>query len=203
MNLTKPIPKNFDEMVATMLLCEQSQGQSVYQHGQSVCSHLFDLIDHIKGVYKPPEGYWKLPEWPMNYAEELLCNLHDEDKIRQYTTYHDCGKILCKQVDAEGRVHFPDHARLSKELWLSVGGDKIVGELIGDDMFIHTSSANEINQRLISGWDIKDASTLLFSAIAEIHSNAVMFGGIESLSFKSKFKIIDRRGKQICKFFHD
>jgi hypothetical protein len=43
--------------------------------------------------------------------------------------------------------------------------------------------------------------TLLVAALAEIHSNAQLFGGIESVSFKSKWKNWDRRGKQIMKIF--
>lgn len=201
MNFTQPIPKTFDEMVAMMLRCQQTQGQSVYQHGQSVCTHFFDIVDHIKGLHKL-DGHWKIPDWVSDYGESLVENLHDENTIRQYTLYHDLSKPYCKVVDEDGRVHFPDHARLSKELWLSLGGDATVGRLIGDDMFIHISSADEINKILISGWDRKDASTLLLAAIAEIHSNAGMFGGIkgiESESFKIKWKQLDRRGKQICK----
>ena len=45
----------------------------------------------------------------------------------------------------------------------------------------------------------KEAISLLISALAEIHSNAQMFGGIESDSFKIKWKHIDRRGNAICK----
>lgn len=203
MNLTKPIPKSFDEMAAAMLHCEQSQGQSVYQHGQSVCSHLFDLIDHIKGVYKLSEALWKLPEWIVDYKDELIGNMHHEDDIRQYTTYHDCGKFLVETVDVHGKKHFPNHAQASKDLWLAVGGSTLVGNLIGWDMDIHILSSDEINNRCKNDWSKVDATTLLLASLAEIHSNAKLFGGITSDNFKMKFKMVDRRGKQICKFFHD
>lgn len=198
MNLTKPIPKNFDEMVAAMLRCEQNHGQSVYQHGQSVCLHLFDLIDHIKGLHTLPEGRWKLPEWIMDYGEELLDNLHDEDKIRQYTTYHDCGKPYCRMVDESG-VHFPNHTEVSQYIWGCVGGDQKVGYLISQDMVIHTATAEEIAKKIETQWSAQDAATLLLVSLAELHSNASMFGGIDSVSFKMKWKQLDRRGKQICK----
>jgi len=42
-----------------------------------------------------------------------------------------------------------------------------------------------------------EAATLLLTALAEIHSNAEMFGGIESTSFKIKWKQLNRRGKKI------
>jgi hypothetical protein len=48
-------------------------------------------------------------------------------------------------------------------------------------------------------WSAKDAITLLIAALAEVHSNASLFGGIESTSFKIKWKTIDKRGRQICK----
>lgn len=42
-----------------------------------------------------------------------------------------------------------------------------------------------------------EAATLLLTSLAEIHANASMFGGIESTSFKIKYKHIAKRGKQI------
>jgi hypothetical protein len=44
--------------------------------------------------------------------------------------------------------------------------------------------------------DPKMACTLLLSALAEVHSNANMFGGIDSTSFKIKWKHLDKRGKK-------
>ena len=43
------------------------------------------------------------------------------------------------------------------------------------------------------------AFTLLLTGLAEIHSNAEMFGGLESVGFKIKWKSINQRGKQILK----
>lgn len=203
MNLTQPIPKTFDEMVATMLRCQQTQGQSVYQHGQSVCTHFFDIVDHIKKIHDLPEDRWKLPSWIVEYGDKLVEHLHDESVIRQYTTYHDCGKFLVETVDAYGKKHFPNHAQASKDLWFSVGGSTLVGNLIGWDMDIHILSSDGINSRCKDDWSKADATTLLLASLAEIHSNSKLFGGITSDNFKIKFKTVDRRGKQICKFFHD
>lgn len=66
-------------------------------------------------------------------------------------------------------------------------------------MVIHTASAQEIDQYL-QIWAPQDACTLLLAALAELHSNAKLFGGSDTTSFKSKFKQIERRGNQICKF---
>ena len=41
------------------------------------------------------------------------------------------------------------------------------------------------------------ATALLLTALAEVHSNAAMFGGADSDSFKIKAKHLDRRGGQV------
>jgi len=40
-----------------------------------------------------------------------------------------------------------------------------------------------------------EAAALLLTAIAEVHSNAEMFGGHDSDSFKAKIKRLDKRGR--------
>jgi hypothetical protein len=180
-----------------MLACEQTKGQSVYQHGVSVCEHFFELLDYLK-TGEIAEG-WKLPTWIAAHREKLNDNLHDTDTIHKYTIYHDIGKPLCRIVDADGKVHFPDHAAVSARTYLEVTGDEITSRLIGWDMAIHSASAEEIDA-LCRVWTVKDACTLLIAALAELHSNAKIFGGTGSVSFKMKFKQIEKRGKQICKF---
>jgi hypothetical protein len=39
----------------------------------------------------------------------------------------------------------------------------------------------------------------LLTSLCELHSNASMFGGIESTSFKIKYKQLDKRGNQVLK----
>lgn len=64
-------------------------------------------------------------------------------------------------------------------------------------MLIHTGSVEEItakfnqNQRLVIN--------LLLSSLSEVHSNCLMFGGIDSTSFKIKLKKVDQRCKLISK----
>jgi hypothetical protein len=202
MLITRPVPKNFDEMVKAMLTCEQTSGQSVYQHGQSVRQHTFDLIHHLQKGYDL-DG-WRIPEWLNTYGSQIVNNLRDEGKIHMYTLYHDCGKPYCRVVDKKlGTVHFPDHAEVSKHIYHCVGGNEIVANLIGWDMVIHIATAEEIAHYCKNIWDIEDAMTLILVSLAEIHSNAKLFGGIESTSFKSKWKKVDRRGNQICKHFFE
>lgn len=41
------------------------------------------------------------------------------------------------------------------------------------------------------------AIPLMLTGLAEIHANASMFGGLDSTSFKIKWKHIDKRGRQV------
>jgi hypothetical protein len=201
LELTKNPPSNFDEMVADMLKCEQTKGQSVYAHGQSVCEYYVELMDHLKGLYSIYKSNWRLPDWLDAYRQEILDNLWEDERIQTYALYHDNGKPYVRTVDKKtGEVHFPNHAAASEYIWACVGGNQIVGHLIGQDMLIHTGSAEDI-QEYIDHADIKSAITLLIVALCEIHSNARLFGGIESTSFKSKWKKLDRRGRQILKYY--
>lgn len=195
----KTIPVSFDQMVRDMLRCEQTQGQSVYQHGQSVDSHLQELIGYLEGHDLVHE--WRIPKWLEQYKSQLLDSVHERATASLYALYHDCGKPYCRTVDDDGRVHFPDHANVSKAIYEAVGGSIEVANLIGWDMCLHTATADEIAQLCQEEWSVADATTLLLAALAEVHSNAKMFGGLESTSFKSKWKKVDRRGNQICKFY--
>lgn len=184
---------SFQELAISMLKCEQTKGQSVYQHGVSVRAYFEDLIDG-------QTLEWKIPSWFENYKNKIIDNLHNHDRIVAYTQFHDCGKSFCKIVDADGKIHYPNHAHVSKELFLEAGGDPIAAKLIGYDMELHMASSDQIKEYLEKEWTIQDSMTLLLAALAEIHSNAKMFSS-ESNSFKIKWKNLDRRGKQICKFY--
>ncbi len=196
---TTPLPKTHEELTARMLTCEQTPGQTVYQHGVSVAQHLMDLMDAILDPKEPLSDSWRLPKWFSIYREQLRQHCPDEITAQLYAINHDCGKPYCLEIDEDGRRHFPDHAKVSAQIWESLGGDPRVGKLIADDMVIHTASAEEIAQRLESDWSCDHALTLLLTSLAEIHSNAKMFGGIESVSFKSKYKKVEQRGTQILK----
>jgi hypothetical protein len=143
----------------------------------------------------------RLPQWWTDYREQILGSIHDYKIIKHYNLWHDIGKPFCRTVDAEGKQHFPNHAEVSKEVWLKLGGSPVIGDLIGLDMVMHTESKEQIEARNL---DAKAAFTLLLTALAEIHSNAQMFGGIESTSFKIKWKKLDKIGKFLTKkYFGD
>jgi len=180
-----------------MKTCPQTKNQSVWEHGESVRDHLSKLIAFLRGNETTLEG-WKLPNWIFVYRSELLSSLAPDGVLETYAMYHDCGKPFCRTVDAEGKQHFPDHAKVSRAKYLEVaeGTESCyeIADLIAHDMDIHTMSSEDVE----AFCKLKNATSLLLAGIAEIHSNAAMFGGIESVSFKIKWKQIDKRGKSIC-----
>lgn len=167
------------------------EGLTVLEHGQSVWEHTKKLI---AGDF---EGF-RIPEWFSENHAQIVNNMYSTKIIKEYNIYHDCGKPYCVEYNTEGRRFFPNHAAKSKEVWNSISDDRIVADLIGQDMCLHTDTAEQIQSY---NWDRKTAFTLLVTAFAEIHSNAQMFGGIESTSFKMKWKKLDKRGKMLMKMF--
>jgi hypothetical protein len=175
-----------------MQQCQQTEGQSVYQHGLSVKEHIFQLIDYLKTG--EISGDWKIPDWLKDYRSQILSVLLPQDIIEEYTIHHDCGKPYCKSVDENGRTHFPNHADVSYQTWLDVGGSRAAAKLMKMDMCIHTMKACDIDEFITH----PEACTLLLAGMAEVHSNAKMFGGLDSTSFKIKWNQINKRGKAIC-----
>ena len=145
-------------------------------------------------------GNWenlKIPDWLKENHSYIISNLHNIDVIKEYAINHDCGKHLTKTIDSDGKVHYPKHEEYSCNYWLEHFPEKTeVSWLILNDMFFHTCSSKELEDTELSK---KDLFTLLLTSLAEIHANAELFGGIDSTSFKIKFKQINRRGMQLCK----
>lgn len=182
-------------VIRAMLSTYQFENVSVMEHGDSVHDYYLDIYHHLKhGHPLKAHHEWKLPEWI--YDLRLIEGQMDMKIMRVYQIYHDCGKPFCRTVDEEGRQHFPNHAQVSKDIWNQISPtDPEIGDLIGMDMDIH----------LLKGDDVAEfakrpqAMSLLLTGLAEIHSNARMFGGIESTSFKIKWKHLNKRGKAIMK----
>jgi hypothetical protein len=84
---------------------------------------------------------------------------------------------------------------MSYETWLRISSNKTIAKLILHDMDIHTMKAADVDEFCRH----REATTLLLAGLAEVHSNAKMFGGIESESFKIKWSQINKRGKAICR----
>lgn len=179
-------------LIETIRGCEQTSGMTILQHGEMVRDHYVDLVSHLRHG-KPLAYQWRLPDWIADPL--LLANLPSDDAMAEYHVFHDVGKPACRTVDADGRQHFPDHAAASARVWREAGGDEEVAHLIASDMDIH----------LLKGEGVEafarrpEACALLLTGLAEITANASMFGGIESTSFKIKFKNLDKRGRAIVK----
>lgn len=133
---------------------------------------------------------WQLPKWVCHANLEKLLS---DDILEKYTLFHDCGKPICKEVGEDGVTRFPNHATVSAKVWRDSGGCEQVARLIEMDMKIHTMKADEVSDFVKN----PEAVSLLFAALAEIHANAELFGGLESTSFKIKYKQVDRRGAAI------
>lgn len=183
--------------------CFQFETQSVGDHGRSVAFYYLDLFHHLEDQ-TPLQKEWKLPDWAR--SKTLRRRLLPFSTTIAYLIYHDCGKPFCRTVDHEGRQHFPDHARVSQEVFDLIRqnhrfseDDDLVSRLIREDMDVHLLKADgveEFSQR-------DTAATQLLAGLAELHSNATMFGGLESVGFKSKWKNLDRRGKAILKLWKE
>jgi hypothetical protein len=179
-----------------MINCEQMKGMNVYEHGISVAKYFHDLCYHVKSG-EPATCDWRIPDWISN--ELLWDSIYDIEDIEDYQVYHDCGKPFCIEYDNYGKKHFPNHAQVSKDLWLQIGGNNKVANLIGMDMDVHLIKAVDVPEFALR----EEAATLLITALCEVHSNSRMFGGITSSSFKAKWKQIDRRGKAIIRLLEE
>lgn len=169
--------------------CNQTDTQTVYEHGLSVWEYTQKILNKE----------WDdliIPDWFQYNFDKITSKLYDIETIKDYNIFHDCGKPYCIEIDDRGRRHFPDHANVSQQIWDSMSDDKVVSELISLDMVLHTETADQIIERDLS---VETLCTLLVTAFAEIHSNAEMFGGVESTSFKIKHKKICKRGKMIVR----
>jgi hypothetical protein len=171
--------------------CPQTNTQSVYEHCLSVKDHLHDLLSLMNGV--EPRYIWKLPEWILQDKILIVSKLLPVDVLLQYAEWHDCGKPFCRVVDEQGKQHFPNHAEVSERVWRAAGGDEQTGKLIRLDMEIHTIKAVQVPEFAARA----EAISLLLTGLAEVHSNARMFGGVDSTSFKIKYNQIEKRGRAI------
>jgi len=174
-----------------MIATPQTDTQNVLEHGISVAKHFDKLI-------KGETDNWKLPTWLTENKDFIFSNLHKLEDIKEYQVMHDCGKPYCMTIDEQGKRHFPNHAQVSFDTFSKISDNKVVADLILKDMVFHTIKANEVEDFVKSN-SIETVLTLLVTALCELHSNTSMFGGIESTSFKIKFKQLDKRGNQVLK----
>lgn len=178
--------------------CPQTEGQNVLQHGRSVREHYFALEDHINGKISLNEcSNWRIPEWVDNNLSIIREHLLPRYAMDRYLTLHDCGKPAVREVDeVTGKQHFPNHAESSERVYRATFGsdaDETVAYLIRHDMDAHLLKNDGVAEFSTQ----PTAIAQLLAALAEVTSNAAMFGGIDSTSFKIKFKQINQRGKAV------
>lgn len=186
------IPENltYEKLIYDMKNCLQTTGMSVYRHGELVVENYNKILNILNEDKK--DNNVRLP----NNLKLLLPFLLDSDIIKTYQLFHDCGKPYCLVVDEEGKRHFPNHAIISKMAWEKIYGKDDISELIGMDMDIHLLK----NDGIPEFSNRKQWATLVLTGLAEIHANSEMFGGIDSISFKIKYKQIVKRYNAIIKY---
>lgn len=186
LNLTK------EQVIDKMKSCPQTDNQSVYEHGISVREYTFDLLNHLK--HNTPLVFeWKLPDWLIENKDYILSTLVSEDRLILYTELHDIGKPFCLEIDDQGKRHYPNHAEVSYQVFKQLYNDDVVADLIRKDMDFHLLKSED--KKAFANYEY--ATTLLLVSLAELHSNAALFSGIESISFKIKWKHTNKTGKQI------
>lgn len=188
------------EVVDAMLECEQRSGQNMLQHGESVRDHLMDLVEFLRNPHYTPKFQWRYPRWLLSHAKSLVDKLPADHVLEKYALWHDCGKPFCKTTTEDGKVQYPNHAKVSADIFRELYPEQEdVARLIEMDMDIHTMSADAIPEFCKK----PEAITLLLSGLAALHSNATLFGGLQSESFKIKWKHLDKRGNAICKLLFE
>lgn len=186
-------------LTAEMRGTDQTQGLSVLAHGVAVRNRACELLEICRGEREPVPGRWRLPDWIEAHGRQLADLVVPARVLDRYTIMHDCGKPAVRQVGEEGRVHFPDHARVSAEIFAEVypgpGSNALAAELVADDMEIHLLRGEGVEAFA----EKPTWATHLLVGLAEVHANAEMFGGIESQGFKAKWRTLERRGRALCR----
>lgn len=193
------LKKKFN-VVEAMEVTQQTPNQNMLQHGESVRDYLFDLVRFLRDPHYTFEKHWRFPAWVMAYGRKLAEKLPSDHVLEKYALWHDCGKPFCQEVNETGKTRYPDHAKVSGRLFRELYPEQEeISELIEMDMDIHLLKAEAVNEFS----ERTQAVTLLLLGLAEVHSNAEMFGGFTSESFKIKRKYLERRGTAICKLLFD
>lgn len=176
---------------------DKQSRQTILEHGFSVWKKFDELyqflmnFDEVKDIFLDYQH--PLPKWLETHKDYLLPFLQENLKtIKTYLILHDCGKPFCLSEDEQGQ-HFKNHAQISQETYLKYYDNKMVAQLIGDDMLCHVTKPKDYENLLSNPY----IEILLCTALAELHSNALMFGGFDSDSFKIKFKNLSKLGDRV------
>lgn len=179
--------------------------QTIWEHGLSVKGYTWDLINYIK-YNIPLKHQWRIPPYIEENKKFLKKELRKFSKntIDMYTLYHDCGKPRFNEIKESKDLYGNTgkicsqmtHSEISADIFKQNFPYKHhISELIRYDMMIHTLKSEKLEwfaQR-------QEAVLWMITGLAEVHSNADMFGGMESDSFKIKWKHITKRSCQVIK----
>jgi hypothetical protein len=173
----------------------QFQNIDMIEHGIMVNNEYLILLNALKTNdtnYLKSMGF-NLTIEQMNF---LLENQYDLITMRNYQIYHDCGKPFCKTIDESGKIHYPEHAKKSYEIYGKYFGFDLVAELILNDMNFHILKGDDL-YNWIKTKNKSFLASLYLTAWSEIIANSTMFGGFESDSFKIKRKRLIQSGKRL------
>jgi hypothetical protein len=146
----------------------------------------------------------------VKFIDFLLENQYDNNIMKNYQIYHDCGKPYCRKteeiIDSDGNIqikqHFPDHAKVSSDTFAKYFDSPLITQLILDDMNYHMFKAELLDNWLQSHINNpKYLCSLYLTAWSEIISNSKMFGGMDSTSYKIKRKALITSAKKLYKLF--
>lgn len=199
-------PQNLQQLHEKMQNTEQCKGLNVLEHGIMVHLYYRELKSYLFEQNYTLKYEWKFPDWITKNTKIYQHDLLDDKIMKDYQIYHDCGKPFCKIVDQENKTHFPNHEIVSEQVWIQLFGKSQISDLIRKDMIYHSMKVQEFCEQLdkepkkfFSG--SQEAISLLVTAFCELHANASMFGGIDSTSFKIKYKQLNKKAIKVLDLY--
>lgn len=179
----------------------QFKTQTIFEHGMSVNRYYHDLLYNLNNR----KDSLPIPELLYLEWDKIKPLVYSNGIMNVYQIYHDCGKPYCEVLDSEGRKHFPGHSEKSyqvfKDAFNYIPNEMLetVSNLIRYDMVFHEKPLNEI-ENFISKNDKRFLVSLYLTNLAELYSNAQMFGGYDSTSFKIKYKKLEKIFKKLYNY---
>lgn len=170
---------------------------NIYQHGEMVHQSYNNLLlEYNRNNDDYCENILGIKD--VDFLKYLFNNQYIYEIMKHYHFYHDCGKPYCKEIDSNGKQHFPNHAKVSAQIYSKYFDCKDIEALIANDMCFHTYKGDQLQAWLLENKShIRMLCSLYLTAWAEIMANSSMFGGFESTNFKIKRKALISAGKKL------
>lgn len=175
----------------------QFENVDMLEHGKMVSKSYTDLLlkynDNNNDYFIETMGIKDI-----DFLKYLFNNQYSSEIMENYHIYHDCGKPYCREVDSDGKQHFPNHAQVSAKIYSEHFDCNEIENLIANDMCFHTYKSDILEKWLQENKsNFRMLCSLYLTAWAEIIANSSMFGGFESTSFKIKRKALISAGKKL------